>query len=149
MLMTVTEINTFYEESHILQGISLEIDLGEVVSILGRNGVGKTTTLKSIMGLVPPKSGDVFYKGLSISRLPAYEIAKLGVGYVPEDRRIFPRLTVSENLIIGTKPGQEKGEDGWTIEKIYHYFPALKARDNHEGAYLSGVSSRCSPLRGP
>lgn len=138
MLMTVTDLHTFYEESHILQGVCLEIDRGEVVSILGRNGVGKTTTLKSIMGLVPPKSGDVFFKGRNISRLPAYEIAKRGVGYVPEDRRIFPRLTVNENLIIGTKPGQEKQEDGWTIEKIYHYFPPLKAREKQKGAYLSG-----------
>ncbi len=138
MLMTVTEINTFYEESHILQGISLEIDLGEVVSLLGRNGVGKTTTLKSIMGLVPPKSGEVLFKGVSISRLPAYEIAKRGVGYVPEDRRIFPRLTVNENLIMGIKPGQEQRENGWSIEKIYGYFPSLKARDKQKGAHLSG-----------
>ena len=102
MLMTASELHTFYEESHVLQGISLEIDLGEVVSILGRNGVGKTTTLKSIMGLVPPKTGDVRFKGLSISGLPAYEIAKRGVGYVPEDRRMQ-----SFRMAIAGMPGKK------------------------------------------
>lgn len=138
MLLQIKDLNTFYEESHILQGISLGIDQGEIVSILGRNGVGKTTTLKSIIGLVAPRSGQIFFKGRDLTGLPTHEIAGLGVGYVPEDRRIFPRLTVRENLLIGIKPGQKKGENGWTVEKIYTYFPALKDRDRQKGAYLSG-----------
>ncbi|MBM4332259.1 MAG: ABC transporter ATP-binding protein [Deltaproteobacteria bacterium] len=138
MLLKISDLNTFYEESHILQGISLEIDGGEIVSLLGRNGVGKTTTLKSIIGLLSPRSGDIIFKGQNICGMPSFEIANLGVAYVPEDRRIFPRLTVRENLLIGMKPWQKKQENGWTVEKIYKYFPALQERDGQKGAYLSG-----------
>ena len=138
MLLAINDLNTYYEESYILQGISLKIDSGEVVSLLGRNGVGKTTTLKSIIGLVTPRSGQILFKGQNVFGLPSYEIANLGIGYVPEDRRIFPRLTVRENLLIGLKPWQKKEKNGWTVEKIYNYFPALKDRDKQKGAYLSG-----------
>lgn len=138
MLLKISDLDTFYEESHILQGISLEIDGGEIVSLLGRNGVGKTTTLKSIIGLLSPRSGDIIFKGQNICGMPSFEIANLGVAYVPEDRRIFPRLTVRENLLIGMKPRQKKQENGWTVEKIYKYFPALQERDGQKGAYLSG-----------
>lgn len=138
MLLTINDLHTYYEESHILQGISLQTDIGDVVSLLGRNGVGKTTTLKSIIGLVVPRSGQILFKNQDIFGLPPYEIANLGVGYVPEDRRIFPRLTVRENLLIGLKPWQKKEENGWSVEKIYKYFPALKDRDRQKGAYLSG-----------
>jgi branched-chain amino acid transport system ATP-binding protein len=138
MLLEIREINTFYGESHILQGISLNVDSGETVSILGRNGVGKTTTLKSIIGLLIPRSGSILFDGKKISGLPPYEIANIGIGYVPEDRRIFPKLTVRENLLIGIKPGQKREKEGWTVEKFYDYFPNLKDRDKQKGAYLSG-----------
>ena len=138
MLLEIREINTFYGESHILQGISLNVDTGEIVSILGRNGVGKTTTLKSIIGLLIPRSGSILFGGKEISGLPPYEIANIGIGYVPEDRRIFPKLTVRENLLMGIKPGQKREKEGWTVEKFYNYFPNLKDRDKQKGAYLSG-----------
>jgi len=138
MLLEIAELNTFYGESHVLQGISLNVDTAETVCILGRNGVGKTTTLKSIIGLVVPRSGDILLKGQRICGLPPYRVANIGIGYVPEDRRIFPKLTVRENLLIGVKPWQKKGKDGWTVEKFYDYFPNLKDRDKQKGAYLSG-----------
>ena len=138
MLLEVKDLNTFYEQSHILQGISLNVDHGEIVCLLGRNGVGKSTTLKSIIGLVKPRSGEVLFKGLNIAGLPPHTIAKKGVGYVPEERRIFPTLTVRENLLMGIKPGQKGDGDGWTIERVYKYFPALQARDKQKGGHLSG-----------
>ena len=138
MLLEIKDINTFYEQSHILQGVSLNVDHGEIVCLLGRNGVGKSTTLKSIIGLVKPRSGEVLFKGQDVAGMPPHVIAKMGVGYVPEDRRIFPTLTLRENLLMGIKPGQEKNGDGWTIEKVYKYFPALQARDKQKGGHLSG-----------
>jgi branched-chain amino acid transport system ATP-binding protein len=138
MLLEIKDLNTFYEQSHILQGVSLGIDRGEIVCLLGRNGVGKTTTLKSVIGFVKLRSGQVLFKGQNVAGFPPHAIAKLGVGFVPEDRRIFPTLTVRENLIMGTKPGQKSGEDAWTTEKVYKYFPALQARDKQKGGHLSG-----------
>jgi len=138
VLLEIKELNTFYEHSHILQGISLGIDTGEIVCLLGRNGVGKSTTLKSIIGLVSPRSGEVLFKNRNVAGMAPHDIAKLGVGYVPEERRIFPTLTVRENLIMGVKPGQKSGGDGWSIEKVYQYFPGLKARDRQRGGFLSG-----------
>ncbi len=138
MLLEIKDLNTFYGQSHILQGVFLEIDRREIVCLLGRNGVGKTTTLKSIIGLVKPRSGQVLFKGQNIAGLPTHTIAKLGVGYVPEDRRIFPTLTLRENLLMGIKPGRKGNGDGWTINKVYNYFPALQARDRQKGGHLSG-----------
>jgi branched-chain amino acid transport system ATP-binding protein len=138
MLLELKAVHTYYEESHILQGISLDIDQGEIVCLLGRNGVGKSTTLKSIIGLVEPRSGEVVFKGKDIARMPPYTIAKLGVGYVPEERRIFPTLTVRENLLMGIKPGQKGNGEGWTVDKVYKYFPALQSRDKQKGGHLSG-----------
>ena len=138
MLLELKDLHTYYQESHILQGISLNVDHGEIVCLLGRNGVGKTTTLKSTIGLVKPRSGEVLFKGQNISGTPPYTIAKLGVGYVPEDRRIFPTLTLRENLLMGIKSGQKGNRDGWTIEKVYKYFPALQAKDKQKGGHLSG-----------
>ena len=138
MLLEIIDLDTYYGESHVLQGISLTADAGEIVCLLGRNGVGKTTTLRSIIGLVIPRSGSILFGGLKISGKPPYEIANHGVGYVPEERRIFPRLTVRENLLIGIKPRQKKDKESWTIEKVYDYFPGLKDRDRQKGAYLSG-----------
>ena len=138
MLLEVKELNTFYDQSHILQGVSLGVDRGEIVCLLGRNGVGKSTTLKSIIGLVTPRSGEIIFKSQNVAGLPPYTIAKMGVGYVPEDRRIFPTLSVRENLIMGIKPGQKSNGEGWSIEKVYNYFPTLEKRDNQRGAHLSG-----------
>ena len=138
MLLELKDLHTYYEESHILQGISLNVDHGEIVCLLGRNGVGKSTTLKSVIGLVEPRSGEVIFKGRKIAGMPPYTVAKLGVGYVPEERRIFPTLTVRENLVMGIKPGQKGSGDGWTVEKVYGYFPALQAREKQKGGHLSG-----------
>ncbi|MBI4963011.1 MAG: ABC transporter ATP-binding protein [Desulfomonile tiedjei] len=138
MLLEIKDLNSFYEESHVLRGISLDVDQGEIVSLLGRNGVGKSTTLKSVIGILAPRSGQVLFKGRELSGMPPHKIANLGVGYVPEDRRIFPRLTVRENLLMGIKPGQKESANGWSVDKVYEYFPSLKARDKQRGAYLSG-----------
>jgi branched-chain amino acid transport system ATP-binding protein len=136
MLLEVNEIHTFYELSHILFGVSLEVAEGETVCLLGRNGVGKTTTLRSIMGLTPPRSGSIKIFGEDIKGKKPFEIARRGVGIVPEDRIIFPDLTVGENLEIAIKKG--KKVDGWTLEKVYSLFPVLKDRDKQMGGTLSG-----------
>jgi branched-chain amino acid transport system ATP-binding protein len=134
-LLRLDEINTFYDESHILRGLSLHIEKGELVTLLGRNGAGKTTTVKTIMGILSPQSGTVQLKGESIVRLPPHKIARKGVGFVPEERRVFPSLTVLENIIF---PVWGRGEEGWGLEKIFEFFPALKARANNKGSQLSG-----------
>ena len=131
MLLEVRGIDTFYGLSHILFGVSLEIDEGETVCILGRNGVGKTTTLRSIMGLTPPRSGSIKFRGEEIKGKEPFKIARQGIGFVPEDRIIFPELTVRENLEIAIKSGKD-GEE-WTVEKVYSLFPVLEERDKQEG----------------
>lgn len=137
MLLQVDKIHTFYGKSHILQGISLEMEKGETVALLGRNGVGKSTTLKSIMGLTPPQRGSIRFRGEEIVSLRPYKICRLGVGYVPEERRIFPHLTVRENLLVGIRVNQ-KVNNPWTIERVYNYFPQLEKRDKQKGGHLSG-----------
>jgi branched-chain amino acid transport system ATP-binding protein len=137
MILKLSSIHTFYGQSHILHGISLDINEGEIVALLGRNGVGKSTTLKSIMGLVPPKEGSVQFKGKELSGMWPYQICRRGIGYIPEDRRIFPTLTVRQNLLVGIKPKQ-KPNTGWTVERIYDKFPQLEMRDSQKGAHLSG-----------
>lgn len=135
MLLEVREINTFYGISHILFDVSLEIDKGEVVCILGRNGVGKTTTLRSIIGLTTPRSGSIVFLGVEIRGKQPFEIARLGIGFVPEDRIIFPDLTVRENLEMGIK---RKDRGGWPLERVYEMFPLLKEREKQMGGTLSG-----------
>lgn len=137
ILLTVQEMNTYLGKSHILQGVSLEIKRGDITALLGRNGVGKSTTLKSIIGIYPPQTGLILLKGKDIAGLRTYKICRLGVGYVPEERRIFPNLTVRENLLIGVQPGQQV-EAPWTIDRIYSIFPHLKLRDRQKGGHLSG-----------
>jgi branched-chain amino acid transport system ATP-binding protein len=137
MFLEVNGIHTFLGKGHILDGVSLEIEKGEIVTLLGRNGVGKSTTLKSIIGLTSPQRGSIRLMGEEVVGLRSYEICRLGIGYVPEERRIFPRLTVRQNLLIGIKPSQ-KVERPWTIEKIYSYFPQLEKRDRQKGGNLSG-----------
>ena len=137
MFFAIKDIHTFYGKSHILHGVSLEIEKGEIVALLGRNGVGKSTTLKSVVGLAPPQRGSVQFKEQEIIGLRPNKICRLGIGYVPEERRIFPNLTVRENLLIGLKPDQ-KIDDPWTIEKVYSYFPQLEKRAGQKGGHLSG-----------
>lgn len=140
MFLDVKDLNTFYGESHVLQNMALAVDRGELVALLGRNGMGKSTTMKSIMGLVKPRSGKVLYKDKEITGYPPYKVAKAGIGYVPEERRIFPNLSVLENLAMGIKGGKiDKRNTGtWTVERIYEQFPSLKARQNQKGSHLSG-----------
>jgi branched-chain amino acid transport system ATP-binding protein len=138
MLLQIEKIDSYYENSHVLYGVSLEVGAGEMIAILGRNGVGKSTTLKSIMGLVHPRSGLIRFKDEVISGKRPNVIARKGLGYVPEERRIFPRLTVRENLIIGQKTGKRAGTSGWTIEKVYAKFPQLAERDGTPGGNISG-----------
>jgi branched-chain amino acid transport system ATP-binding protein len=135
MLLKVDQIDTYYGISHTLFSVSLEIDKGEVVCILGRNGVGKTTLLRSVMGLTPPRSGAVLFKGRDIRGKQPFQIARMGIGFVPEDRIIFPALTVKENLEMGLKK-ERKG--GWTFERVYEMFPILGIRQDQMGGTLSG-----------
>ena len=139
-MLEVRDVHSYYGKSHILHGVSLRLSEGELVCLLGRNGVGKSTTLKSIMGLVKAREGSIRFKEQELSGKQPFEIARLGVGYVPEDRRIFRSLTVHENLSIGIKRSQNGGKQGhgWTIEKIYEFFPLLKNRQNNKGGHLSG-----------
>jgi len=137
MILEVKEIYTSYGLSQILFGVSLKVAEGEVISLLGRNGVGKTTTLRSIMGLTPPRSGSIHWKGKDIAGKEPHQIAKLGIGFVPEDRRIFADLTVWENLDVAIKPsGVKKG--AWTLDRVFELFPALKPIQTRRGGFLSG-----------
>ena len=137
MFIQLDNIHTFISKSHILHGVSLDVEKGRSVALLGRNGVGKSTTMKSIMGITPPQRGSIRFKGKEIIGLRPHEICQLGIGYVPEERRIFSNLTVRQNLMIAMKPKQQC-EDPWTIEKIYSNFPQLETRDRVKGGYLSG-----------
>ena len=139
MVLEVKDINTFYGLSHILFNVSLAVGEGETVCLLGRNGVGKTTTFRSIMGLTPPSSGCIKFLGKEIRGKQPFQIYRLGVGLVPEDRIIFPDLTVRENLEIAVRKVPEgRKAGGWTIEKVHQLFPVLKARDEQWGGTLSG-----------
>jgi branched-chain amino acid transport system ATP-binding protein len=126
-------LHTFYGKSHILHGVSLEVREGEIVTLLGRNGAGKTTTLRSLVGLTPPRQGTISVFGKATVGLPAYRVAAAGVGYVPEGRKIFPNLTVEENLKV---PMERKGP--WDIPRIYQLFPRLAQRKSNKGRQLSG-----------
>jgi branched-chain amino acid transport system ATP-binding protein len=136
-LLEVTDLHAYYGKSHILQGVSLRVGEGEIVSILGRNGVGRSTTLKSIMGDVRP-TGSVMFKGAEIAGLPAYRIAHMGLGYVPEDRSIFPGLTVAQNLELGVKGGRRGSAPRWNVDETIKLFPVLGERANTPAGVLSG-----------
>jgi branched-chain amino acid transport system ATP-binding protein len=138
VLLEVEGLHSHYGKSHVLHGVSLRVDAGEIVCLLGRNGVGKSTTLKSIMGLVPPSAGAVSFKGTSIAGWPAFRIARQGLGYVPEERRIFPTITVKDNLLMGLKAGAGRRDGGWSLEKLYDFFPRLKERERQRAGTLSG-----------
>jgi branched-chain amino acid transport system ATP-binding protein len=138
-IVTVEDVHTYYGKSHILHGVSLKVAPGEVVGLLGRNGVGKSTTLKTIMGLVQPSHGTVLFDGNSITGLPPHKLARLGIGYVPEDRRIFRLLTVMENLRTGLdRNGVSEERKQALLDKAFTFFPRLAERRNQAGGTLSG-----------
>ena len=133
-MLTVDGVHTYYGESHILQGVSLEVASGRVVALLGRNGAGKTTLVRSIMGFTPPRRGRILFDGADITRRRPYRVARLRISLVPQGRQIFASLDVGETLAIASRPR----EDGWTVEKVYELFPPLRARSRHPGHQLSG-----------
>jgi branched-chain amino acid transport system ATP-binding protein len=140
-ILEVRDIHSFYGKSHVIQGVSLELDPGAFVCLLGRNGVGKTTTLHSIMGMVKPKSGSILFKGEELRGMEPFQIARKGVGLVPETRRIFASLTLEENLtlaMLGNKRRRVSEENRWTTESIYRLFPNLADRKHQNGGHLSG-----------
>ena len=139
MMLDVRDLHAFYGKSHILQGVDLRVDQGEIVSLLGRNGVGRTTTCKAIMGLVPAQ-GSIVYRDRPILGCRTDEIAHLGLGYVPEDRQIFPSLTVRQNLELGLKRAGKYGR--WTLDDMFQRFPNLQERQGNLAGVLSGAAMR-------
>ena len=137
MILEMKDVHTFYGTSHVLFGVSLNVDRGEVVCLMGRNGAGKSTTFRTVMGLTPPRAGTVLFQGKDVTRVKVHTKARLGIGYVPEDRQIFPDLTVRENLDIGRSSGIHR-KDGWNIDRIYGLFPVLEKYDRKPGGQLSG-----------
>ncbi len=132
-MLEVSGLHTFYGESHVLQGVSLTVGAGEVVAILGRNGVGKTTLMRSIIGFTPPRQGTVRFKGRDITGWPSFRMTALGMALVPQGRRVFPSLTVRENLEVA-----RRGDGRWTLEKVYAAFPRLREREKNRANKLSG-----------
>ena len=150
-MLEVTDLHAYYGKSHILQGVNMNVAEGEIVALLGRNGVGRSTTCKAVMGDVPPV-GSVKLKGQEIAGKKAFEIARLGIGYVPENRDIFPGLTTRQNLILGLKPGQNDGDGRWSMQDMFDLFENLKARADVEASVLSGgeqqMLTMCRTLMG-
>ena len=141
MLLEVEGLNTYYGESHALRNFSLTVGEGEIVALLVRNGMGKSTALKSVMGLVKPRSGRVLYRGADVTGAPPYRVARAGIGYVPEERRIFPNLSVLDNLAMGIKQGRAAAAGNattWTLERIYQHFAFMRERAAQKGRLLSG-----------
>ncbi len=134
-LLEVVDLHAYYGKSHILHGVNFRVEQGEIVSLLGRNGVGRSTTIKAIMGAVPPM-GSIRFKGEEIAGLKPHETARRGLGYVPETRDIFPALTVRQNLLLGEKPGKVGGR--WAMQDMFRMFPQLEARAETPGGVLSG-----------
>ena len=134
-MLDLENINAYYGDSHILHGVSLSVKEGEVVCLLGRNGAGKTTTILTIMGYLKPRQGRIRYGGRDIAALPPYAVARLGVGFVPQERGIFPSLTVRENLMVFARAA---GKSAWTLGRIFDLFPVLRARERNLGFQLSG-----------
>ena len=131
-MLDVEAIHTYYGDSHVLHGVSLRVAPGEAVALLGRNGAGKTTALRSIVGFTPPRAGRVVFEGRAIERWPSYRIARSGLALVPQGRRIFAPLSVRENLLLGARP------EGWTLERVFALFPRLREREQQSGGTLSG-----------
>ena len=136
-MLKVEDIHVYYGDSYIIQGISLNVNKGEIVALLGRNGAGKTTTIKSIMGYNHPKKGKIYFKGVDITKNQVYKNVRVGLGYVPEDRRLFPDLTVLENFEVSMLP-PHKDIEPWTIERIFNEIPIVKKLKDKKGGELSG-----------
>ncbi|PSQ14350.1 ABC transporter ATP-binding protein [Halobacteriales archaeon QS_8_69_73] len=134
-LLEVDDVHSYYGESHVLRGVSLSVDRGETVALIGRNGVGKTTTLRSVLQLTPPRRGTVTYDGTDVTGRPTHEVARMGIGWVPENRRMFSHLTVDENVRIATPPD---GDVGAAFETVYGAFPELEDHRDREAGDLSG-----------
>ena len=137
-LLTLEGVHTYYGEAHILQGVSVTVGEGEVVTLIGRNGAGKTTTLRSIMGIVRARRGHVRLRGEDITALGTYEVARRGIAWIPEERRVLPNLTVLENLRLGMLGGSPRNGDVDVLEEVFGYFPRLRERIAHRGRFLSG-----------
>ena len=137
MILEIENLHTFYGTSHVLFGLSLHVRERELVVLLGRNGAGKTTTLRSIMGVTPPRTGRITFAGQDIARRPPYEVAQHGIAFIPDTRRIFPDLTVRDNLYIAERPSRD-GRRDWTIERVWELFPKLRELDARKGRHLSG-----------
>jgi len=135
-MLKVEGIHTYYGQSHILFGASLDVSKGEIVCLLGRNGAGKSTIMKSIMALTPPRQGKVYFKGREVTGKKPYLLARMGMGYVPDDRRVFADLTVAENLEISERGGE--GQGAWNRDAIYDFFPPLRHLDSRRAGFLSG-----------
>lgn len=135
-MLDLVDVHAYYGQSHVLQGVSLSVARGSIVAVVGRNGMGKTTTLHSIMGFVPPRKGDILYGGENIARLPSHRIAQMGIALVPQGRRVFPSLSVKENLAIAAR--KKRGGGGWSLERVYTLFPVLKDRAKSKGNQVSG-----------
>ncbi len=150
-MLEVRDMHAYYGKSHILQGINLQVGEGEIVSLLGRNGVGRSTTCKAIIGEVEPQ-GSVVFKGQEIAGKKAFEVANLGIGYVPENRDIFPGLTTRQNLNLGLKPGQKDGAGRWSMQDMFNLFSNLNERADVEASVLSGgeqqMLTMCRTLMG-
>jgi branched-chain amino acid transport system ATP-binding protein len=143
-VLEVDGLHARYGLSHVLFDVSLRVERGEVVCLLGRNGAGKSTTLKSIIGVVPPAAGRVRFKGEDVTGRPPFQLARLGLGYVPDDRRIFADLTVAENLDIAARPAADGA--GWTLERVCDLFPVLREKLRHRGGHLSGGEQKMLAL---
>jgi branched-chain amino acid transport system ATP-binding protein len=139
-MLRLEKVNAFYGSSQALFGMTLEVCEGEVAALLGRNGMGKTTTVRAVLNLVSVRAGSIAFRDREIRNLPAYRIAKLGLGLVPEGRQVFPTLTVKENLVATAvrRNGRENGQKGWTLERVFELFPILAERKGHYGNQLSG-----------
>jgi branched-chain amino acid transport system ATP-binding protein len=135
-MLELIDVHTYYGESYVLQGISLEVKEGSVVALLGRNGMGKTTTIRSIIGFTPPRKGTVRFKGKDITKLQPYRIARMNIGLIPQGRQIFSSLSVEENLTMAARGGDKTG--AWTLDRVYSLFPRLKERAKIKGTLLSG-----------
>lgn len=150
-MLDVADLHAYYGKSHILQGVNIRIAEGEIVALLGRNGVGRSTTCKAVMGEVEPH-GSVKFRGQEIAGKKAYEVANLGIGYVPENRDIFPGLTTRQNLILGLKPGQKDGQGRWSMQDMFDMFENLAHRADVEASVLSGgeqqMLTMCRTLMG-
>ena len=150
-MLQVRDLHAYYGKSHVLQGVDLHVQEGEIVALLGRNGVGRSTTCKAIIGEVPPH-GSVTFRGQEIAGKKAFDIARLGLGYVPENRDIFPGLTTRQNLILGLKPGQKDGQGRWSLDNMFDMFENLANRADTEASVLSGgekqMLTMCRTLMG-